>query len=202
MPSTSELLAPLFTGLWVAIPFLIALLVLQIALGPMKRKRRASKSSEKERRPSSEWKAERAAEQMWAVEQGDFERKQLLNREEARVLPVLDEVVQELDQGHRVMAQTSLGEVIRPKGRDTYAAFAAINSKRLDFAIFDRRGLIACAIEYQGTGHYQQGAASRDAVKREALEKAGVPMLEVFPDFTEEGLRREVGDVLRGSARS
>jgi len=153
------------------------------------------------RRPR-DWRAKRGAEQLRAVGASRFERRPLLNREEARLLPVLERAVREAGQGHRVMAQTSLGEVIRPVGRETAEAFAAINSKRLDFAIFDRTGLIACAVEYQGTGHYQGGAEHRDTVKREALRKAGVRLLEVHPDFTEEGLRREVGDVLRASARS
>ena len=199
MPTTSELLGPLFTGLWVALPLMFALLVLQIALGRVRKKRRASKRSDKDRRPSSEWKAERAVEQVRSVEESGFERKPLLNREEALVLPMLEDIVQDLDQGHRVMAQTSLGEVIRPKGHDSYDAFAAINSKRLDFAIFDRRGLIVCAVEYQGSGHYQGSAALRDTVKREALRKAGVRMLEVYPDFSAAELQREVRDLLEGA---
>jgi hypothetical protein len=199
MPTTSELLAPIFSALWVAIPILLALLVLQIALGGGKRKRAKSKRSDRDRRPSSEWKAERAAEQVRSVEESGFERKPLLNREEALVLPVLEDIVQDLDQGHRVMAQTSLGEVIRPKGRDSYEAFAAINSKRLDFAIFDRQGLIVCAVEYQGSGHYQGSAALRDTVKREALRKAGVRMLEVYPDFSAAELQQEVWSLLNGA---
>lgn len=85
---------------------------------------------------------------MRAVGESKFERRPLLNKEEARVLPILERVVREAGQGQRVMAQTSLGEVIRPAAGSPDAAYAAINSKRLDFAIVDRRGLIACAVEY------------------------------------------------------
>jgi hypothetical protein len=202
MPSTSELLAPFWGALWVALPLMVALLVLQIALGSMKRNRRSTKRSDADRRPTNDWKAERAVEQVRSVEESGFQKKPLLNREEARVLPVLEQVVSELDQGYRVMAQTSLGEVIRPKDRNSYDAFAAINSKRLDFAIFDNRGLIACAIEYQGSGHYQQGSTLRDTVKREALRKAGVRMLEVYPDFSSAELQREVRGLLGGVERT
>ena len=53
-------------------------------------------------------------------------------------------------------------------------AYFAINSKRVDFLIVDKKGYAVIVIEYQGQGHYQDNAAKRDAVKREACRKAGV----------------------------
>jgi hypothetical protein len=122
----------------------------------------------------------------------------LLNREEAKLLPLLERTLRDLGQGHRVMAQTSLGEVIRPKSStaDSANAMAVINSKRLDFAVIDRFGMLTCAVEYQGTGHHQTTAFLRDAVKREALRKAGVPMIEVLPDFRPETLVQSLRDTL------
>ena len=74
--------------------------------------------------------------------------------------------------------QTSLGEIIAPSNtsgskaaRDL--AFRSINSKRLDFPVIDRSGMPALAIECQGYGHYQNRAFMRDAMKREAVRKAG-----------------------------
>ena len=122
--------------------------------------------------------------QLETVQQNDYQRTPLLNKEEARLLPVLDSIVFSVGQGHRVMAQTSLGEVIKAAYGSDANAHAAINSKRLDFAIVDAAGLLVCAVEYQGTGHYQGNAVQRDAIKREALRKAGVPMVEVSPDFS------------------
>ncbi|MEO0959184.1 MAG: DUF2726 domain-containing protein [Pseudomonadota bacterium] len=122
-------------------------------------------------------------EQMDAVAAMSFEKCRLLNREEFAVFRVLEDTVVPLG-GYRVMAQTSLGEVIRPvrtEGSDVQRAeaFAAINSKRLDFAVIDRSGHLALAVELHGTGHHQNRAFLRDAVKREALRRAGVEMLEV-----------------------
>lgn len=127
-------------------------------------------------------------DQMDAIAAVEFEVSPLLNREEARLLPVLEAAVREVGNGHRVMAQTSLGEIIRPKDTSANrtlrdAAYASINSKRLDFAVFDRSGKLVAAIEYQGSGHYQNKAFLRDAVKREALRKAGVPYVEVQDRF-------------------
>ena len=87
----------------------------------------------------------------------------------------------------RVMAQVSLGEVLSsPNAR----AYSAINSKRVDLLIVSRSGDPIAAIEYQGHGHYQGTAAARDAVKKEALRKAGVRYIEVTPESgTEEMVR-------------
>lgn len=171
--------------------FVLSLLLKAVTRRGQSRARRGAAPDPRSRR-------ERAVEQVRTVEDSGFERRPLLNSEEARLLPVLERAARELGQGHRVMAQTSLGEVIRPTDRNDWAAQAAINAKRLDFAIIDRWGMLACAVEYHGTGHYQDSAALRDTVKREALRKAGVRMIEVHPGFSPEDLRREVGGVLGG----
>jgi hypothetical protein len=43
------------------------------------------------------------------------------------------------------------------------------------------------AIEYQGGGHYLTDAAARDAVKKEALRKAGIGYHEVVAGHTTPG---------------
>ena len=131
-----------------------------------------------------------------------FEKQRLLNKEEARLLPLIERTVSKLGQGHRVMAQTSLGELIRPKkgsadGETLKNAYSSINSKRLDFAIIDRAGYLVCAIEYQGSGHYHTGAFMRDAVKREALRKSGVNFLEIGTGYTPEKVEEGVLRALR-----
>lgn len=141
------------------------------------------------------------AQQMHAIARVEFECTPLLNRQEARLLPILESTTRDLRAGHRVMAQTSLGELIRPRDTsatadDRSAAFASINSKRLDFAIIDRTGRLAVAVEYQGSGHHQGNAFMRDAVKREAIRRAGIPFLEVEPDFDPALLRRRIMGLL------
>ncbi len=123
--------------------------------------------------------------QMEYVKHADFKPARLLNKEEAKVLRVLEAVTIELNQGHRVMAQVSLGEVLTPTAPNKdfqRKAFSSINSKRIDLGIFDRSGILKVVVEYQGGGHHQKGAFMRDAVKREALRKAGIPMIEVTPN--------------------
>ena len=141
------------------------------------------------------------AQQLHAIARVEFECTPLLNRQEARLLPLLETTARDLRAGHRVMAQTSLGELIRPKPEsasedDRSAAFASINATRIDFAILDRAGRLAVAVEYQGSGHHQGHAFMRDAVKKEALRRAGVPLIEVEPDFDATHLRRRISGLL------
>lgn len=140
-------------------------------------------------------------DQMRAIAKVQFERTSLLNKEEAKVLPLLESVTQQIDRGHRVMAQTSMGEVLKPRkgsgsSLELKNAFSSINSKRLDFAIFDRFGMMVCAIEYQGSGHYQGNAFMRDTVKREVLRRTNVPLIEVPKQFNPTDIKNSVSRIL------
>lgn len=150
------------------------------------------------------WKPELQAE---VVSLADFETAPLLNHSEKRLLPLLEDAVAREAPGFRVMAQTSMGEVLRPRPiprrKDLQdAAYAAINSKRFDFTIIDRRGHLVAAIEYQGSGHYGQTAFMRDAVKREVCRKAGVAFIEVRKGMRPSELATVVRQVLRPHGRS
>ena len=63
-------------------------------------------------------------------------------------------------------------------------AHGCINSKRVDLLLVDADCRARHAIEYQGTGHQQGSAAARDAVKKEALRKAGIGYHEVVAGHT------------------
>lgn len=141
--------------------------------------------------------------QMEYIAKADFETCPLLNKEEARLLPILERAAAAAGQKHRVMAQTSMGEVLRPRknGIDKETvdlAFRSINSKRLDFAIINRSGHLVCAIEYQGTGHYHRNTFMRDAVKKEVLRKAGVRFIEIEKGFDAKTLENDVLKAIGG----
>ena len=131
----------------------------------------------------------------------DFERRPLLNQSEYRILRILEEIARDTPGGHRVMAQTSLGEVLAPRpasgSQEARAlAFRSINSKRLDFLVIDAYGMPVLAVEYQGQGHFSERTFMRDAVKREALRKAGIRLLEVPAVFDAEDLERDIRKAL------
>jgi hypothetical protein len=89
------------------------------------------------------------------------------------------------------MAQVSLGEILRTEDK---AAYACINSKRVDLLIVDDECRPLHAIEYQGGAHYKgaHATAARDAVKKEALRRAGIGYVEVVAGDTPAELRRAV----------
>ena len=130
-----------------------------------------------------------------------FERKPILNKAEQRVFAALEGIVAEIGGGHRVMAQTCMGEVLQPvkdsgEWPDRKRAFLAINSKRFDFAVLDAAGMLVMAVEYQGAGHHQKKAFIRDAVKREVCRRASVPFVEVEQGTTPTALRDRVRETL------
>lgn len=146
-----------------------------------------------------------ATQQIAFVSRVPFERKPLLNKGEFQVLLILEAVVRDLRLCHRVMAQTSLGEILRPNihasaAFDADLAYRSINSKRADFVVVDRRGLAVLVVEYHGGGHFQGNAHLRDAVKREAFRSAGVPLIEVPAGFVKADITRQVREILASCA--
>lgn len=124
-----------------------------------------------------------AADQLRCVMEAEFSERPLLNRPEAAVFKALDAAVMARNSGWQVMAQVSLGEFLSSQDQ---AAYGAVNSKRVDFALMDQACRVRHALEYQGSGHHQPGgaAAARDAVKKEALRKAGIGYHEVVAGHT------------------
>jgi hypothetical protein len=122
-----------------------------------------------------------AADQLRIVMGADFSIQPLLNKSEARLFRELDTMVQSRNPGWQVMAQVSLGEILFTKAKD---AFGCINSKRVDLLLVNGDCRPIAAIEYQGSGHHQGTAAARDAVKKEALRRAGIGYHEVVAGVT------------------
>lgn len=136
-----------------------------------------------------------AAEQLRSVMQADFKPCQLLNQPERRLLACIDRILSDEFPDWRVMGQVSLGEILLSPNKDAYNA---INAKRVDLLIVDGACRPLHAIEFQGTGHHlRNDTAARDAIKREALRRAGIGYVEVASGDTPKQLR----DTLRKLAR-
>jgi hypothetical protein len=136
------------------------------------------------------------ADQLRTVMASQFKPKRLLNKGEEKVLAALEPIVAKLEPGWRVWTQVSLGEVL---DADSVEAFNTINAKRVDFLLVDADQRPRLAIEYQGQGHHQGAAAARDAVKREALRRAGVGYGEVFAGDGPKELAQVVARVMAGA---
>jgi len=142
--------------------------------------------------------ADFAADQLKAVMQANFSSSPVLNQPERRLLSCIDKALIELSPGWRAMAQVSLGEVLRSESKD---AFLAINSKRVDLLIVDAGCRPLHAIEFQGTGHHLGSeTAARDAIKREALRRAGIGFVEVISGDTPAEVREMVKKLVARSA--
>lgn len=194
------------------IPLLIILFVVYLALARSRRPRKQTvirknpsalkyRSKKPEKGYHNNFGMTDPSNQLKAISKVNFEKKKLMNASEYRVFASIEEHVSQLDGGYRVMAQTSLGELIGPTKasgdwKDQKDAFASINSKRVDFAIIDKFGLLSLAIEYQGSGHYHQKTFMRDAVKKEALRRAKVPYLEVPKGMKPSELKSKVTEIL------
>lgn len=126
--------------------------------------------------------ADFAAEQLKVVASAKFASRPLLNKSEAAVFKALDQAVIARNPNWQVMAQVSLGEFLSSPSKDAYFA---VNSKRVDFALMDENSCVVHVLEYQGTGHHTgSSAAARDAVKKEALRKAGIGYHEIVAGHT------------------
>jgi hypothetical protein len=88
-----------------------------------------------------------------------------------------------------VLPQVALGEVLSSPDE---AGFRAINAKRTDLLVVSERSMPIAAIEYQGEGHWQGSAPARDAVKKEALRRAGIGYIEITAAHGPEDVRREI----------
>ena len=137
-------------------------------------------------------------QQLNAVMAGAFRKQRLMNTSEYRVFRIVEADIAAAHKGHRVFAQTSLGEVL--DAPDDKNAYFAINSKRVDMLIVDQDAWPVAAIEYQGSGHYQGTAAARDAIKKEALRKAGIRYIEVAAEDSDTRIRAHVREQLGWSA--
>lgn len=126
------------------------------------------------------------AEQLRNVMAADFSARKVMSSAEYRVFQAVEAEIRSARDGHRVFAQTSLGEILQSSSA---LGFSAINSKRADILVVGPTGLPRLAVEYQGEGHFQGAAAARDAGKKEALRKAGVAYVEIYPTHSADQIR-------------
>lgn len=109
--------------------------------------------------------------QLSSVKGADFTCQPVMNASESQLYNFLLHMIRKYHYPLRVFPQVSLGEILRS---DNKSAFFAINSKRVDFVIADKNNMPVAVVEYQGSGHWQNNARKRDAIKKLACEKAGI----------------------------
>lgn len=186
-----EVAEGIFNGPWpivaliLSVFFFIGALIISLTVIDEKvkiSKRKAFWAGRKFRGTANGSKADFAADQLKKVAEAKFTARPLLNTSEAKVFETLDQAVVARNPRWQVMAQVSVGEFLASPDAE---AFRAVNSKRVDFALMDENCCVRHALEYQGSGHHVgSSAAARDAVKKEALRKAGIGYHEVVAGHT------------------
>lgn len=167
-------------------PFILVLILggLGAVLSQFKPVRRSRRRTEPRLDRPSPKEGRDTADPLAQLGRVDWRTKALMNAAEFRVFRQLEQLVASAGGGQRLFSQVSMGEILRvdPRSGDRSArtsAFNRVNAKRVDYLIVDRAGYPLVAIEYQGGGHYQSNAATRDRIKREAFRLAGVSFIEV-----------------------
>ena len=138
-----------------------------------------------------------ATQQLETVMKATFEARRLMSQKESSVFYAAERVMKRLDIKGHVMAQVCLGEILRTPEE---AAFRAVNSKRVDILLISGGGFPLAAIEYQGEGHYQGNAYARDAVKKAALQSAGIAYIEITPQHSANDIEREIARAMEAKA--
>lgn len=110
------------------------------------------------------------------VSDARFSAQRLMSDNEAIVLAEVGAIIAEIGQPWRVMAQVSLSRIITSTSFD---AVGAIAGQHVALLIVDPDGVSIAAVEYQPLGQVRSEDAVRDAVKREALRRAGIAYIEV-----------------------
>lgn len=134
-----------------------------------------------------------SASQLRHVMAATFYKKKVMSKAEYRIFKIVETEIANARKGYRVLSQTSLGEII---GSEDKKAFYSVNSKRVDVLVIGPYGDPLAAIEYQGQGHHQGSSAARDAIKREALRRAGIHYVEILHDHSDDEVTQLVRRVL------
>ena len=90
----------------------------------------------------------------------------------------------EVPEGYYVCPQVSLGQLLDctlADGRARLATYRRVASKSVDFAIVHRSGRVASVLECNDRTHGRQDRKERDALVREALRQAGIPLFTIRP---------------------
>ena len=110
-------------------------------------------------------------------------RGRLMGREQGRVYAALLDWAVPL--GLRVSTEVSMSAIFtvsHASRREQLRGFGKVRQKYVDFLILDAECRPLCGVEYHGTGHFQGDAAARDAIKRFAFARAGLPLIEMRHD--------------------
>lgn len=128
--------------------------------------------------------------------------KKPINREAYKVLVRIEKILEADAPKARVLAEVGMGAFLTTTGQgdllpEDKLAFSSFNAKRVDFLVIDGLGQPSFIVEYQGSGHHLGAAAERDMLKREAIRRARIELVEIFNHHSD----AEVDALLRAAVQ-
>ncbi len=126
-----------------------------------------------------------------------FEKRTVMHGSELQLLSKVEQIAKEQGPGHRVLAQISLGELIQPQQlrapqNTSDAALASIYESRVGLVVLDSTGVVVLVVEALPGYPGPEAVLLRDAVKHEALRRAGIPVVEVEQGVALNALRDQM----------
>lgn len=118
----------------------------------------------------------------------------LLNGQEQLVLRVARAWAAERDL--LVSAQVGMAGFLRTSEADEEKLLRTYLAKRADFVIYRENGEVLLVVEHNGGGHYEEGAALRDKVKRRLLHLAGLGLLVTYEEWDEAKIRARLDQAM------
>jgi hypothetical protein len=120
-----------------------------------------------------------------------FRVRPLMNRSQERLLPILERLTYTRGDGHRLIPCVALTELVQPVAAHGVApdrlarATRALQGQRLDFVLLNGAGMLVAVIELRTARLPGQNDDIGQALRREVLRKAGVPLHRMAPHATE-----------------
>ncbi len=140
-----------------------------------------------------------------AVAAHNYRQHPVFSRSQLRLLPVLEKITYTRGRGHRLLAHAALSRLVAPVATPSTTpdrlsrAERALDGLHLDFPLIDAEGMLVAAIELRAPRPLKAGAADdSEAIKREVLRKAGIPLIELRPTDSEDAIRAVLEPILSG----
>jgi hypothetical protein len=142
------------------------------------------------------------ARELGAIKKSDFHTAPVLTGNDLGVLGLIEDVVQDLHGGFRVLLNASLEKLVdldvhRARSQATRLSMAGITLK---FAVVDRYGRLVMAIEHMGEVPLERQENITRTIVIEILRKAGVWYLEIPFHYSDANARAQILAVLRSKA--
>ena len=164
--------------------------------------------TERRRRQYEENDVSNINNQIRFISQVELHAARPVNKEAARfVLYPLNRWIKTNRPDWRMSFEVGMGAFIKTSyGSDDSSlksAFSSYNSKRVDFLLIDKGGNPMLVVEYHGTGHdLSDDAPDRMVVKRLALSRAGIPLVEVPANTPREDFIQMIEAAIASSSTS